>query len=529
MAALPIKQDSVGDLEAKVVAMFSTRGDAGVEATLREGEDVFMGAAHVNTTGVSEASLALRFSGTTMPQSSSSADTYMRGMLTSVVDDSIHCGNPKMIGHMTAALPNFTRPLARMVTAMNQNCVKTETAKTATFLEREALAMLHRQLYKRDDAFYEAEVQNPTRTLGLFTSGGTLANVSALWIARNRRLGPKDDFKGVSKAGAMKAMLAHGYTDAVIIGSALMHYSMNKSVDVLGLGEDSLIKIPVDEAFRVNLVAMEAKIIELQADNVLIVGLVGIAGATETGSVDPLDEMAVLAAKYDIHFHVDAAWGGPLIFSEVHSHKLAGIEKADTITLDGHKQLYMPMGCGLCFMKEPELVDSIKKTANYIIRNESFDLGKFTLEGSRGANAIFLHSNMSILGVKGYGALVDRSVRLVRYMADSIQRHPLFEVILQPMSNILLYRHLPAQFAERDVAALTDEECELVDETNRRLQNEQKAIGKTFVSRTTIFSPHYKKMVVALRVVIANPLTGESDIDDVLADQVKIIGTGALN
>jgi len=514
------------DLEAKVVAMFSASGDADVESSLRAGEDVFMSAAHVNTSDVSEASLAARFSKTTMPQEPTSPADYMTNMLSSVVDDSIHCGNPHMIGHMTAALPNFTRPLARMVTAMNQNSVKTETAKTATFLEREALAMLHRQLYHNTDEFYEAEVQNPTRTLGLFTSGGTLANVSALWIARNKRLGASEGFAGVSKTGFFKAMQVKGYTDAVVMGSALMHYSMNKAVDVLGMGEQALVKIPVDEAFSVDMEAMEAAIVKLQAENVLIVALVGIAGATETGSVDPLAAMAALAAKYDIHFHVDAAWGGPLIFSETHSHKLNGIELADTITLDGHKQLYMPMGCGMCFVKEPALVDAIKKTANYIIRNESFDLGKFTLEGSRAANAMFLHSNMSILGVKGYGALVDRSVLLVRYMADTIMAHPLFEVVLQPMSNILLYRHVPAEHGGKDLTTLTEAECEHVDGMNRALQNTQKMIGTTFVSRTTIFSPHYKRPVVALRVVIANPLTGESNIDQVLADQVVLITKG---
>lgn len=464
--------------------------------------------------------------GTTMAQSPNDAASYMQDLVSSVVNDSIHCGNPKMIGHMTAALPNYTRPLGRLVTAMNQNSVKTETAKTATFLEREALAMLHRQLYHREDDFYQSEIQNPTRTLGLFTSGGTLANASALWIARNRRLCAKGDFKGVSKTGILKAMLSHGFTDAVVIGSALMHYSMNKSVDVLGLGEESLVKIPVDEDFRVDLVAMEKKIKQLQAENVLIVALVGIAGATETGSVDPLAEMAALASKYNIHFHVDAAWGGPLIFSEKHSYKLKGIECADTVTLDGHKQLYMPMGCGMCFLKEPELVNSIKKTANYIIRNESFDLGKFTLEGSRAANAIFLHANMNILGVKGYGLLVDRSVRLVRFMADEIEKHQLFEVILQPMSNILLYRSVPRKFAGQDIAKLSDKEFEYIDGINRALQNKQKMIGKTFVSRTTIFSPHYKRNVVALRVVIANPLTEESDILSVLADQAKLIDQG---
>ena len=300
------------------------------------------------------------------------------------------------------------------------------------------MAQVHKIIYGMDTAFYEEHVQNTDVMLGLFTSGGTMANVTALWVARNNQLGPTKaedggeakegseevTFKGVESEGLPRALRHYGYDDAIVIGSALVHYSLNKAVDLLGLGTRGIVKIPVDDDYRVDLDLLEAKIVWARANKVMILAIVGICGATETGAIDPLEEMAELAKKYDIHFHVDAAWGGPCIFSESQVEKAKGIELADTVTLDGHKQLYMPMGSGLLFMRDPYLSHAVRKTANYIIRKESYDLGKFTVEGSRPANALFLHANLNILGVQGFRCLVDRTVRIAQCVLKKRSKRP---------------------------------------------------------------------------------------------------------
>lgn len=176
---------------------------------------------------------------------------------------------------------------------------------------------------------------------------------------------------------------------------------MDKALDVLGLGESSLLRIPVDDEFKVRIDLMEQQITAVEKEGGIVLSIIGLAGSTEAGSFDDLDAIAALCEKHSIHFHVDAAWGGPLMFSKALSHRLRGVEKADTVTMDGHKQLYAPMGCGLLFFKDPDSSNWVKKTAKYIIRKESFDMGKFTLEGSRPATGIHLHSNLHILGVRG--------------------------------------------------------------------------------------------------------------------------------
>jgi len=136
-----------------------------------------------------------------------------------------------------------------------------------------------------------------------------------------------------------------------------------------------------------------------------------------------------------------------------------------------------------------------------------------------------LHANLALLGLRGYEVLYDRTVRIARYMARCVLTSTDFELLVKPMSNILLYRWVPASFRSKALdASLTDEENEMINEANRKLQDLQKQRGKTFVSRTTINAPKYnQKPVVGLRVVIGNPLTTEADIDAVFLDQNSII------
>lgn len=137
---------------------------------------------------------------------------------------------------------------------------------------------------------------------------------------------------------------------------------------------------------------------------------------------------------------------------------------------------------------------------------------------------LYLHANLNVLGVRGYEVLIDRSVRMARHMAATILKSRNFELLVKPMANILLYRYVP--FSLRPAVwegELTDEQNEIIDEVNRKLQDRQKHLGRTFVSRTTIRCPKYSKPIVALRVVIGNPLSTEAHIADVIADQLKIV------
>ncbi len=447
-------------------------------------------------------------------------------LLDKLVAQSVHTASPSFIGHMTTALPYFMLSFSKIMIALNQNLVKTETSKAFTPLERQVIGILHRLVYQQDDDFYRENLHNSTVALGSMCSGGTVANVTALWVARNRSFPADGDFKGVRREGMFRALRHYGYEDTAILVSQRGHYSLSKAADLLGIGSDNLIAIPTTGENKIDISALRRKCIELRSRNVHLMALVGIAGTTETGSIDNLDAMANIAQEFDSHFHVDAAWGGPTLFSSTYRHLLHGIERADSVTIDAHKQLYVPMGAGLVVFKDPSTPNAIEHHAQYIIRKGSRDLGSKTLEGSRPGMAMLIHSGLKILGRSGYEILIDQGIQKARLFAEMIEQHPEFELVSRPELNILTYRYAPAWI--RDILAASSPDT--AEKINARLsritktiQKTQRARGKSFVSRTKLTPARYHHVhCVVFRVVLANPLTDKQILEEILAEQSAI-------
>ena len=512
-------------VESQLMELFSISEDGTqteIEARITAIAQSFLHTKNVST-DIELDSIVEKFTDSKIPVEPSDVGDYIDYLTESVVAHSIHTSSPRYIGHMTSALPHFVFPLGKLIAAMNQNVVKVETSKAFSPCERQALAMMHRLIYKFSDDFYHQHIQESESTLGAIATGGTLANITAMWCARNASLGSKDDFTGVENEGLPAALNFYGYKEAVIIGSTLMHYSFEKAAGMMGIGDRNLIKIPVDRNHRIDLLALRRTVAECRARNQLIIAIVGIAGCTDSGAVDPLSEMAEIAQNANVHFHVDAAWGGPVLFSKQHQHKLAGIEKADSVTIDGHKQMYLPMGIGMVFFRNPQMANVIEKTARYTVRKGSIDLGKRTLEGSRPGNSLFLQAALNIIGHQGYEFLIDSGIQKTQYMANLICLRPEFELLVEPEINILLYRYIPEPWRQKVAKGeLTEADQQSINQFNELLQNAQRQAGHTFVSRTTLDTTCYGKgkSIVALRAVLANPLTTESDIDAVLDDQI---------
>jgi glutamate decarboxylase len=427
---------------------------------------------------------------------------------------------------MTSALPYFMLPLSRILIALNQNLVKVETSKAFTPLERQVLAMLHRLVFEQDDNFYRRWIHDSEHALGAFCSGGTVANITALWAARNRLCAPSESFRGIAREGLARALRHLDCDGLAVLASRRAHYSLGKAADLLGIGRDNLIAVETDEHNRVDMKKLRGHCKRLRGEGIRPLAMVGIGGTTETGNIDPLEAMADLAAELGCHFHVDAAWGGPTLFSSTHRGKLRGIERADSVTLDAHKQLYVPMGAGMVVFKDPAALSHIEHHAAYIIRRGSKDLGSHTLEGSRPGMAMLVHAGLSIIGRKGYELLMDQGIDRARQFADLIRNHPDFELVTAPELNILTYRYNPAPVQ----AALSGAPPErvnkinaLLDEITRIIQKIQRESGKSFVSRTRLAPTRYHgDTITVFRVVLANPLTTETILNAVLDEQCEI-------
>lgn len=467
-----------------------------------------------------------KFSSAAIPEDPTYVSEYTEFVTENLVAHSVHTAAPGFIGHMTSALPYFMFPLAHLMTALNQNLVKVETSKAFTPMERQVIAMLHHLVYRRADDFYPHWIHNSQHALGAFCSGGTIANVTALWVARNRLFAPSGTFRGIAQEGLGRALQHHGADGIAVLVSERGHYSLGKAADLLGLGRDNLIKVATDKNNRVDLKTLREETKKLQERNILPLAIVGIAGTTETGNVDPLEDLADFAGEIGCHFHVDAAWGGPTLFSDRYRYLLNGIERADSVSIDAHKQLYVPMGAGMVVFKDPTALSAIEHHANYILRHGSKDLGSHTLEGSRPGMAMLVHAGFSIIGRKGYELLIDMGIERAKTFAEMITQHPDFQLTSVPELNILTYRYCPNSVQQALAAATPEQRADindLLDQACQLLQKYQREAGKTFVSRTRLYMARCRQELTVLRVVLANPLTTDEILTAILVEQCEIV------
>jgi glutamate decarboxylase len=469
------------------------------------------------------------FSETALPSEGFPLEAVFREACEKVLAHSVRVADPRFVGHMTGALPFFGLLTDILVSALNQNVVKIETALSASFVEKQTLAWLHRMIYGKSEQFYKNAMHRSDVALGNITNGGTLGNLTALTVARNLML------PNAASDGLAAAMMDRGMRRVVILASKRVHYSIKKAATVLGVGARNVIEIPVEPGTnKIALAALEATLDQLEKHKTGVMAIVGIAGATETGSIDDLQTLARLAHDRGIWFHVDAAWGGAFVLSEKHRSLVAGIEEADSVVLDGHKLFYLTMNHGAVLFRNERALDSIRHSANYIIRPGSVDLGRTSLEGSRRFDSFKLWFFLKVMGRGGYEALINQSCEMAQSFASAVQTHAAFELTSAPETNILTYRFVPSCWrnsilAMRSGPLGTSQEVaslrfanDFLNDVNIEIQKRQRLAGRSFVSRTTLESVYPGIDVVVLRAVLMNPFTTPAIVQEILADQLAI-------
>lgn len=212
--------------------------------------------------------------------------------------------------------------------------------------------------------------------------------------------------------------------------------------------------------------------------------------------------------------------------SDKYRHYLDGIELADSVTIDGHKQFYMTMGCGMVYFKNPKKMDTIAYHANYVNRPGSVDLGIKSLSGSREATSLILDSALKIMGTNGYALLLEHGVETAKAFADEIQRRENFELVTRPTLNILTYRICPAGMQKALATGDANQKKifnKKLNAINRAVQRIQRESGLSFVSRTTLYLNNTPDgEVVVLRCAIMNPMTDMKILNNILDEQEEI-------
>jgi glutamate/tyrosine decarboxylase-like PLP-dependent enzyme len=352
-------------------------------------------------------------------------------------------------------------------------------------------------------------------SFGTLTSGGSEANLLALKCARDRASEFVRD-RGLRAASWASSTQMKGETspqattgNMIVYASEQCHYSFVKSVDILGLGRENLRKVATDGRFHIRTEELRRTIEDDLAAGHLPVCIAGAAGATSTGVIDPLDELADLAREYKLWFHVDAAYGGALAMSEKYRERLRGIERADSVTIDPHKWMFVPFAAGAVLVREGGRVlrDAFDITPEYLSEERGgedvpFDFFRYGQLGTRRFNALKIWFALKTLGTSGYAEIIERQIELTRYFAARISEVENFECVGEVETAVCCVRFVPAEMRAAEGAE--------INAVQQELQQRIERSGEAWLATTVLGGRR------VLRVNVNSFLTERRHIDDLV-------------
>jgi aromatic-L-amino-acid decarboxylase len=335
----------------------------------------------------------------------------------------------------------------------------------------------------------------PATATGLFVTGTSMANLLAVLIARDARLGPDVRTRGVASCAQRLTTYA----------SVAVHGSIGRALDFAGLGSDSLRLIPVDSRQRVDLAALERAICADRTDGFTPLLVVGTAGTVDTGAIDDLDFMADLADRYQLWFHVDGAYGALAMLAPELAPRLKGIERADSLAFDFHKWAQVPYDAGFILVRDGQRQQqAFASSCAYLMREQRgmsagspwpCDLGP---DLSRGFRALKTWATLKVYGMNAIGEVIQGCCELARYLEGRILGSKELELMAAVELNIVCFRY---RFPEDG----------LNDQLNRQIVIQLQEAGAVAPSATMIGGR------LSIRAAVVNHRTSQAEIDSLVA------------
>jgi len=395
-----------------------------------------------------------------------------------------HSGHPRMFGYVASPGTAITAIGNMIAAAMNINVTAWRSAPSGTDLERLTIDWLKEML------------GYPAPAGGLLTSGGSMANFAALGAARSAKAGANVVRDGVAAAGRRMCLYV----------SEESHFSMAKAAGMLGLGESNVRAVKTDERLHIDLADLERLVAADLAAGHLPFCVVANAGTTATGAFDPLAEVADFAHRHNLWMHVDAAYGGFAALAPSARHFFAGIEEADSVTLDPHKWLYLPVGCGCVLYKDPAAARAaFSHGADYtrpigLEHDEAFAFWDYGPELTRPFRALDLWLLIKFAGAGRLGKAVEENIACAKYFEELVKASDDFEMLAPVELSIFCFRYVPKGF-------MGD-----LDAFNQRLLVTLQRAGSTYLSNARV------RGRFALRGCVLNYRTTKADMERVLED-----------
>lgn len=337
---------------------------------------------------------------------------------TSSTDYMAHLHSPALLESIAAEL---------IIAAFNQSMDSWDQAPVATEVELEVIQKLC-SLYGYDE-----------KSDGVFTSGGSQSNISALLFAR--------DWYCKNKLGydVKKHGLPENYRKLRIYTSEISHFSMEKGAHLLGLGYDAVVKVPVDDKQKIDACALE-KLIEQDLENGnLPFCVVATIGTTDYGSIDPMNEISSVCQKYGLWLHADAAYGSAVILSSKYAQRVAGFNLCNSITVDFHKMFLLPISCSAVLLRDASNFEALELHADYLNREEDEEDGYTNLVGkslqtTRRFDALKVWVSFKMRGKDGWGEIIDTCMENAAYLYSRLRNDAEFETVTEPEISSVVFR-----------------------------------------------------------------------------------------
>ena len=403
-----------------------------------------------------------------------------------IMDLSRHNGHPRFFGYVASPSTPVGAYGDLLASALNANITCWRSGPAGTELERMVVRWLGSLIGYDSDA------------KGLLTSGGSMANMIALLIANRRKSGTDTARRGLWNSGPPMTIYA----------SEEVHMSIPKAADILGFGRDRVRVVPCDERQRLRVDLLRQRIEADLREGLRPFCVVGSAGTVNTGVVDPLNEIAQIAGEFDLWFHVDGAYGAPGVLDQRKKDLFVGLERADSVSLDPHKWLYVPVDAGCLLFRDAGAAMGAFSTedADYIKTHgysddEAFAFWDYGVELSRRFRALKVWLTLQYYGTRRIAEAIGEDISLAAYLGEVVSEAEDFELLAPVELSICCFRYVPEP-------GMSDAE---LNELNERIMALVQKGGRAYVSNATVNGRF------ALRACITNFRTTKADIDETFA------------
>lgn len=395
----------------------------------------------------------------------------MMRVIEEVITNSVVTDHPFFMNQMFGKTQPISFLADILIAMLNTSMYTYEVAPVFSLIEKEIISNLGARVWGKGHGD------------GVFTAGGSMSNMNALFLARQNYQ------ENIKQSGLFNTKAF------AIFVSEQAHYSFTKGVNFLGFGTESLIKVKSNADASIHIESLKKAIETVCKNNRIPLMVIGIAGTTISGSFDPLDKLAVIAKEHNMWYHVDAAFGGSLLFCTKEKTILNGIENADSVSWNFHKVMGMSLSTSSFLTKEKGVLNkAFNVDAGYLFHENDydFDLGQKSLRGGRRPDAFKLWLHWKYMGDLGFAQHILKLRTATHTLATLIVKNKKLELYQKPQSSIVLFRYLKNKATEEDSNLLNKKIRTLIFKEGKLIFNYSQIHGTVYL-RCVILDPEISK------------------------------------